>query len=154
MHSSETRRAGASVPPHTVHTLAAVLTAWAKLWGAFIHVHLTLQTCTTERRWSGEMCISALHLCTKHTALEISLFSLYLWCQEGTHRRNGWSNQCRFLHSDRDLTGTRQHHIHSSHPDNLLCTDREREVYKVDVQFSLSILYYLYIHHPFNVWGQ
>lgn len=73
MHSSETRRAGASVPPHTVHTLATVLTAWAKLWGAFIHIHLTLQTCRTERRCSGEICISVSHLHTKRTAIGISL---------------------------------------------------------------------------------
>lgn len=54
MHSSETRWAGASVPPHTVHTLAAVLTTWAKLWGAFIHVHLTLQTFGARRARTGE----------------------------------------------------------------------------------------------------
>lgn len=52
--SRETRRAGASVPPHTVHTLATILTVCAELWAAFIHIHLTLRTFGAKRTCTVE----------------------------------------------------------------------------------------------------
>lgn len=54
MLSSKTRRAGACVPPHTIHTLATILTAYTELWGTFIHIHLTLQTFGARRTCTGE----------------------------------------------------------------------------------------------------